>query len=467
MFSNLSEKLQNAFNRLRGKGKVTEQDVTEVLREVRLALLEADVNYIVVKDFVARIKERAVGAEVMENLNPGQQVVKIVFEELMKLLGTAAVPLNLEGAAPHIVMLVGLQGAGKTTTAGKLALYLKKRGRKPLLVAADVYRPAAIKQLEVLGSQVGVPVFSQGPQANPVMIARDSYMHAITNKNDVVIVDTAGRLQINDELMRELQSIKAALNPREILLVLNAMTGQDAVNVAEGFNEKLDVSGFVLTQLDSDARGGAALSLRSVTDRPIKFAGLGEKMDAFEPFHPDRLAGRILGMGDVLGLIEKAEEALDLKKAQQLEERLRQNKFDFEDYLSQLEEMKKMGPLDKMLEMIPGLSGKADALKDAKVDEKQVGRQEAIIRSMTIQERRNPEILNGSRRRRIAAGSGTTVQEVNRLLNQFNQMRQMFKKFGEMEKQMQTRGLKNLGKKTGKGGKGKKGHGPMRLPFMR
>jgi signal recognition particle subunit SRP54 len=467
MFSNLSEKLQSAFNRLRGKGKVTEQDVTEVLREVRLALLEADVNYMVVKDFVGRIKERAVGEEVMENLNPGQQVVKIVFEELMKLLGTAAVPLNLEGAAPHVVMLVGLQGAGKTTTAGKLALHLKKRGRKPLLVAADVYRPAAVKQLEVLGSQVGVPVFTQGTQANPVMIARDSFMHAITNKNDVIIVDTAGRLQINEELMRELQGIKAALNPQEILLVLNAMTGQDAVNVAEGFNEKLDVSGFILTQLDSDARGGAALSLRSVTDRPIKFAGLGEKMDAFEPFHPDRLAGRILGMGDVLGLIEKAEEALDLKKAQQLEERLRQNKFDFEDYLSQLEEMKKMGPLDKMLEMIPGLSGKADALKDAKVDEKQVARQEAIIRSMTIQERRNPEILNGSRRRRIAGGSGTTVQEVNRLLNQFNQMRQMFKKFGEMEKQMQTRGLKNLGKKPVKGGKGKKGHGPLRLPFMR
>ena len=461
MFSNLSDKLQTAFNRLRGKGKVTEQDVTEVLREVRLALLEADVHYQVVKDFVARIKERAVGSEVMENLNPGQQVVKIVFEELMKLLGTTAAPLNLDGPAPHVLMLVGLQGAGKTTTAGKLALMLKKRGRKPLLVAADVYRPAAIKQLQVLGSQIDVPVFSLGADADPVQIARDSYFAAVTGKHDILIVDTAGRLHINDELMRELQGIRSALNPQEILLVLNAMTGQDAVNVATGFNERLDVSGFILTQLDSDARGGAALSLRSVTDRPIKFAGLGEKLDAFEPFHPDRLAGRILGMGDVLGLIEKAEEALDLKQAQQLEERLRQNKFDFEDYLSQLEQMKKMGPMDQVLSMIPGMGNKADALKDMKVDEKQVARQEAIIRSMTLQERRNPEILNGSRRRRIAAGSGTTVQEVNRLLNQFQQMKTMIRKFGELEKTVQ-RQAKSQGKN-----KGKKGRGPLKLPFMR
>jgi signal recognition particle subunit SRP54 len=453
MFNNLSEKLQNAFNRLRGKGKVSEQDVTEVLREVRLALLEADVNYKVVKDFVGRIRERAVGAEVMENLNPGQQVVKIVFEELMRLLGTAAAPLNLDGPAPHAIMLVGLQGAGKTTTAGKLALSLKKKGRKPMLVAADIYRPAAIQQLEVLGNQVGVPVFSQGA-IDPVLIARNSFAAAVMGKNDILIIDTAGRLHINEELMLELQGIRAALNPQEILLVLNSMTGQDAVNVAEGFNERLDVTGFVLTQLDSDARGGAALSLRSVTDKPIKFAGIGEKLDAFEPFHPDRLAGRILGMGDVLGLIEKAEEALDLKKAQQLEERLKQNKFDFEDYLSQLVEMKKMGPIDQVLSMIPGLGAKADALKNAKVDEKQLARQEAIIRSMTLQERRNPEILNGSRRRRIAAGSGVTVQEVNRLCNQYQQMRTMFRKFSDMEKQMKT-------------GKGKKGKGPMRMPFMR
>ncbi|MBW3623277.1 MAG: signal recognition particle protein [Armatimonadetes bacterium] len=453
MFQNLSDKLQTAFNRLRGKGKVTEQDVTEVLREVRLALLEADVNYKVVKDFVARLKERAIGAEVMENLNPGQQVVKIVFDEMMKLLGETAVPINLEGASPHVVMLVGLQGAGKTTTAGKLALHLKKRGRKPMLVAADVYRPAAVKQLEVLGSQVGVPVFSQGTDISPVQIARNSYMEAVKNRNDVLIIDTAGRLQINEELMNELQAIKASTNPVEILLVLNAMTGQAAVEVAEGFNERLDVTGFILTQLDSDARGGAALSLRAVTDRPIKFAGLGEKMDAFEPFHPDRLAGRILGMGDVLGLIEKAQETIDLKKAQELEEKLRQSKFDFEDYLSQLEQMKKMGPLDQVLSMIPGLGDKADKLKDAKIDEKQLARQEAIIRSMTLKERRNPDLLNGSRRRRIAAGSGTTVQEVNKLLNQFNQMRTMIKKFGEMEKQMQK--------------KVKKGKGMMRMPFMR
>jgi len=449
----LSQKLQNAFDRLRGKGKVTEQDVAEVLREVRLALLEADVNYKVVKDFVARVKERAVGVEVMENLNPGQQVVKVVFDELMKLLGTAVAPLNLEGASPHAVMLVGLQGAGKTTTAGKLALHLKKRGRKPLLVAADVYRPAAVKQLQVLGGQIDVPVFSLPAGANPVQIARESYMAAVTGRHDLLIVDTAGRLHINEELMGELQGIRSALNPQEILLVLNAMTGQDAVNVAEGFNGRLDLTGFILTQLDSDARGGAALSLRAVTDRPIKFAGVGEKLDAFEPFHPDRLAGRILGMGDVLGLIEKAEEALDIKKAQQLEERLRQNRFDFEDYLSQLEEMKKMGPLDQVLSMIPGLGNKADALKGAQVDEKQVARQEAIIRSMTLQERRNPEILNGSRRRRIAAGSGTTVQDVNRLINQFQQMRTMIRKFGEMEKGQVRQA------------KGKKGRWPLRLPF--
>jgi signal recognition particle subunit SRP54 len=453
MFQNLSEKLQTAFNKLRGKGKVTEQDVTEVLREVRLALLEADVNFKVVKDFVGRIKERAVGAEVMENLNPGQQVVKIVFDELMKLLGETAAPLNLGGASPHVIMLVGLQGSGKTTTAGKLALHLKKRGRKPMLVAADVYRPAAVKQLQVLGEQVGVPVFSMGTDVSPVVIARDSYMEAVKSRADVLIIDTAGRLQIDGDLMNELSGIKTALNPGEILLVLNAMTGQAAVDVAEGFNEKLDVTGFVLTQLDSDARGGAALSLRAVTDRPIKFAGLGEKLDALEPFHPDRLAGRILGMGDVLGLIEKAQEAIDVKQAQQLEERLRQNKFDFEDYLSQLDQMKKMGPLDQVLSMIPGLGDKADQLKDAKIDDKQVARQEAIIRSMTLHERRHPEILNGSRRRRIAAGSGTTVQEVNKLLNQFNQMRTMIKKFGEMEKQVRQ--------------KQKKGKGMMRLPFMR
>ncbi len=458
MFDTLSQKLQVAFDRLRGKGKVTEQDVTEALREVRLALLEADVNYKVVKDFVARVKVRAIGVEVMENLNPGQQVVKIVFDEMMGLLGETAAPLNLNGAPPHVILLVGLQGAGKTTTAGKLALHLKKKGKKPLLVAADVVRPAAIKQLEVLGEQVGVPVFSLGATANPVQIAREGYVAAITGRHDVMIVDTAGRLHINDELMIELQGIRAATNPHEILLVLNAMTGQDAVNVAEGFNARLDVTGFILTQLDSDARGGAALSLRSVTERPIKFAGTGEKLDAFEPFHPDRLAGRILGMGDVLGLIEKAEEALDLKKAQQLEARLRQNKFDFEDYLEQLDQMKKMGPLDQVLSMIPGLGSKAEALKGAEVDTKQLARQEAIIRSMTLQERRNPEILNGSRRRRIAVGSGATVQEVNRLMNQYQQMRQMLRKFGDMEKTLQTRAVK------GKKGKGKMG---LKMPFMR
>ena len=369
-------------------------------------------------------------------------------------MGEAEVPLNLIGAAPHVVLLVGLQGAGKTTTAAKLALHLKKRGRKPLLVAADMQRPAAVRQLQVLGEQAGVPVFAlEG--ASPVKIARESFTAAVTGRHDVILIDTAGRLQVDDALMGELESIRDALQPKEILLVLNAMTGQDAVNVAQGFNERLSVTGFVLTQLDSDARGGAALSLRSVTDRPIKFAGLGEKLDAFEPFHPDRLAGRILGMGDVLGFIEKAGEALDLKQAMELETRLRQSKFDLEDFLGQLGQMKKMGPLDQMLKMIPGMGDKAEALQGAQVDPKQLARQEAIIRSMTRNERRNPEILNGSRRRRIAAGSGTTVQDVNKLMKQFDEIRSIFRKMTDLEKTY-TQRMKS--KKV-------KGRGPFRLPF--
>ena len=431
MFDSLADKLQDVFKRLRSKGALNEADVGEALREVRLGLLEADVNFKVVKDFVGRVRERSVGVEVLEGLHPAQQVVKIVDEELTALLGGEQAPLTFASRPPTVIMLCGLQGAGKTTHAGKLALMLRKQGRNPMLVAADIYRPAAIKQLQVVGEQVKTPVFTLDG-AKPEVIAREGVAEADRKGHDVVILDTAGRLQIDEALMQELQRIKAIVAPHEILLVVDAMTGQEAVNVAQGFNEALDVTGFILTKLDGDTRGGAALSIKSVAGRPIKFVGVGEKMDALEVFHPDRMASRILGMGDVLTLIERAEGVLDQKKALELEKKLRANKFDFEDYLEQMRQMRKMGPLDQILKMIPGLGG-AGALKDLAIDESHLAHIEAMILSMTVQERREPGLINGSRRRRIANGSGRTIQDVNRLLTQFEQMKKMM------------RGLTNMG----------------------
>ena len=431
MFEILSEKLQNVFKKLRGKGALSEQDVNDALREVRLVLLEADVNFRVVKDFIARVRERAVGQEVLQSLSPAQQVVKIVHEELMELLGGGDTALKLAPKPPTVIMLAGLHGSGKTTTAAKLANLVRKQGRKPLLAATDVYRPAAIKQLQVLGDQLGIPVFTLGDKQDPVSIAKAAVSSAASNSQDTVILDTAGRLHIDAEMMDELARIRSAAAPQEVLLVVDAMTGQDAINVAERFNAALEVDGFIITKLDSDARGGAALSIRAATGKPIKFAGIGEKLDALEPFHPERMASRILGMGDVLSLIEKAEAALDEKKAEELERKLRENRFDFEDYLDQLQQMRKMGPLDQLLGMIPGLN--AARMKGIEIDERQVAQVEATIRSMTKQERRHPEILNGSRRRRIAQGSGTSVQQVNRLVNQFEQMRKMIRDIAETE----------------------------------
>ncbi|HAH88257.1 MAG: signal recognition particle protein [Armatimonadota bacterium] len=431
MFESLSEKLQSVFKKLKGKGTLSEQDVNDALREVRLVLLEADVNYKVVKDFIARVKERAVGQEILESLSPAQHVIKVVNEELTALLGGGDSEFKFSPRPPTIIMLAGLQGSGKTTTAAKLANLMKKQGRRPLLVAADVYRPAAIKQLQVLGGQLQVPVFSLGERQDPVAIAKAAVSSASSGGHDVVILDTAGRLHIDEELMGELSRMKAEVSPHQILLVIDAMTGQDAVNVAGQFNSLLEVDGFVVTKLDSDARGGAALSIKAVTGKPIKFAGVGEKMDALEEFHPERMASRILGMGDVLSLIEKAEAAMDQKTAEELERKLRENKFDFNDYLEQLQQMRKMGPLDQLINMIPGMNAKQ--LAGVEIDESQLSRVEAIIRSMTNDERRHPEIVNGSRRRRIAAGSGTSVQEVNRLINQFEQMRKMMRGIAEME----------------------------------
>jgi signal recognition particle subunit SRP54 len=431
MFESLSEKLQNVFRKLRGKGTLSEQDVNDALREVRLVLLEADVNFRVVKDFVARVRERAVGQEVLQSLSPAQQVIKIVNEELTELLGGTEAGLKFASKPPTVIMLVGLHGSGKTTTAAKLANLVKKQGRKPLLVAADIYRPAAIKQLQVLGEQLGIPVFALGDKQDPVSIAKAAVSSAESSSQDVVILDTAGRLHIDEELMAELRRIREAVSPEEILLIVDAMTGQDAINVAEQFNAALEVTGFVVTKLDGDARGGAALSIKAVTGKPIKLAGVGEKLDALEQFHPERMASRILGMGDVLSLIEKAEATLDEQQAKELERKLRENKFDFEDYLDQLQQMRKMGPLDQLLGMIPGLGAKG--LQGIEIDESQIGKVEAIIRSMTKEERRRPEMLTGSRRRRIAAGSGTSVQDVNRLINQFEQMRKTLRGLADME----------------------------------
>ena len=429
IFEGLSDKLQNAFGKLRSKGKLTEADVKTAMREVKMALLEADVNFRVVKDFVKVVQERCVGEEVLKSLTPGQMVVKIVNEELTALMGDVQSKLTYSSQPPTVIMMVGLQGAGKTTTSGKLGGYLKKDGKSPLLVACDVYRPAAIKQLQVVGEKLDLPVFTMGDQVSPVEIAKKALEHAKSHSNDVVIIDTAGRLHVDEVLMQELKDIKTQVNPQEILLVVDSMTGQDAVNVSESFNEILGVDGVVLTKLDGDTRGGAALSIRAVTQKPIKFIGMGEKLDNLEPFYPDRMASRILGMGDVLSLIEKAESALDLEKAKELGQKLKKNEMDFEDFLMQLEQVQNLGPLDKLLELVPGMGNLKGQIGDLDSKGKEINRTKAIIQSMTLEERRNPQILNASRKKRIARGSGTSVQDVNRLIKQFNEMKKMMKMF--------------------------------------
>ncbi|WZY01161.1 signal recognition particle protein [Bacillus sp. FSL W7-1360] len=449
-FEGLAARLQETLKNIRGKGKVSEQDVKDMMREVRLALLEADVNFKVVKQFIANVKEKALGQEVMKSLTPGQQVIKVVNEELTALMGTEQSKIAVAKKSPTVVMMVGLQGAGKTTTTAKLASHLRKQhNRNPLLVACDVYRPAAIQQLQTLGKQVEMPVFSLGDKANPVDIVKQAMQQAEAEHHDYVLIDTAGRLHIDETLMTELADIKSMVQPDEILLVVDAMTGQDAVNVAEAFHEQLDVTGVVLTKLDGDTRGGAALSIKAVTNTPIKFAATGEKVDQFEPFHPDRMASRILGMGDVLSLIEKAQTHVDEEKARELEKKLRSMDFTFDDFLEQLDQVKSMGPLEDLLGMIPGMN-KAKGLKNLKVDDQQLVRVEAIVRSMTPLEKQDPSVINGSRRRRIAKGSGTTIQDVNRLLKQFEDMKKMMKQMSGMQ---------------GGKGKKKKGFPGMKLPF--
>jgi signal recognition particle subunit SRP54 len=429
MFESLSEKLNSTFTRLGRKGKLTEQDVEEALREVRIALLEADVNFKVVKSFVAGVRERAIGENVLTGLNQAQQVIKIVNDQLVETLGSDVQRLNTAPSPPTTVMLVGLQGSGKTTTAGKLALQLRKAGNRPLLVACDPYRPAAIRQLQTLGKQLDISVVAD-ERKSPPDVAQAAVKEALNNGHSFVLLDTAGRLHIDDELMHELTEIKRRVDPAEVLFVADAMTGQDAVRVAESFNSQVGISGVILTKMDGDARGGAALSLRSVTGVPIKYVGVGEKLEALEPFHPDRIASRILGMGDVLTLIERAQEAVDQERAQELEKKLRTAKFDLEDFLEQLNQVKKMGPLDQLLKMIPGLSGMLKDQQMPSFEDKQIKRLEAIIHSMTPDERRNPEMIGGSRKRRIARGSGTTPADINQLLNQFRQMQKMLKQFG-------------------------------------
>ncbi|WP_281998620.1 signal recognition particle protein [Priestia flexa] len=444
-FEGLADRLQSTLQKLKGKGKVTEADVKEMMREVRLTLLEADVNFKVVKDFIKRVSERAVGQDVLKSLTPGQQVIKVVQEELTALMGGEQSKIAVAPKAPTVIMMVGLQGAGKTTTTGKLAnLLRKKHNRNPLLVAADVYRPAAIKQLETLGKQLSMSVFSLGDQVSPVEIAKQAIAYAKEEHHDYVLIDTAGRLHVDENLMEELEQIKELTNPHEIFLVVDAMTGQDAVNVADSFNKQLGLTGVVLTKLDGDTRGGAALSIRAVTNTPIKFVGLGEKMDAIDAFHPERMASRILGMGDVLTLIEKAQANVDEEKAKELEAKLRTQSFTFDDFLEQLAQVRQMGPLDELIGMLPG-ANKMKGLKNLQVDEKQISHVEAIIRSMTKAEKTNPEIINASRRKRIAKGSGRSVQEVNRLLKQFEDMKKMMKQMTNMSK----------GKKKG-----------MKLPFF-
>ena len=444
-FESLSEKLQNTFKKLRGKGKVSEKDLKAAMREVKLALLEADVNFKVVKDFVKDVSERASGAEVMESLTPAQQVIKIVNEELISLMGGQAEKLNISPKLPTVIMMAGLQGAGKTTTAAKLGGLLKKQGKRPLLCACDVYRPAAVKQLQVVGGQLDLPVYAEEGVTDAVGIAKRGLEHALAHSNDVLIIDTAGRLHIDEQLMDELKQITAEVEPTEILLVVDAMTGQDAVNVADKFNQELEISGVVLTKLDGDTRGGAALSVRAVTKKPIKYCGMGEKLTDLEQFHPDRMASRILGMGDMLSLIEKAEQALDMKKAEELEKKLRTQRFTFTDFLDQMEQMKNMGPIQNVLGMIPGVNAKA--LKNANVDEKKMSHIEAIITSMTPGERELKDKITPSRKERIAKGSGTSIVEVNSLLKQFDQMQKMMK-------QLSGGSAKAMSKKMKKGGFG-------------
>lgn len=446
-FEGLSDRLESAFSRLKSKGSLTESDVKEAMREVRLALLEADVNYKVAKDFTQKVTERAIGAQVMESLTPAQMVIKIVNEELTDLMGGTQSRLAYASHPPTIVMMCGLQGSGKTTHCAKIALKLKNENHRPLLVACDIYRPAAIKQLQVVGEQVGVPVFEMG-QTNPVTIAKEAIRLAKDKGYDYVFIDTAGRLHIDTELMEELKNIKNEVHPHEILLVVDSMLGQDAVTVAGTFNDELGIDGLVLTKMDGDTRGGAALSARAVTGKPIKFVGMGEKLDELDIFHPDRMASRILGMGDVLSLIEKAETALDEKKAAQLEEKLRKNKFDLEDLLDQMEQVRKMGSMKDILGMLPGVGKK---LKDVDVDDRQLDRMKAIIQSMTLKERRNPDIINPSRKRRIAAGCGMQVEDVNRLLNQYRQMQKMMK---QLNSKNSRRMMKRMGGRGGFGGMG-------------
>lgn len=454
IFENLADRLQETFKKLRGHGKLTADDVNATMREIRIALLEADVNFKVVKDFIKKIKERAVGQEVLESLTPAQAVIKIVNEELTALMGQTQSHINISPKAPTIIMMVGLQGAGKTTSAGKLGLMFKKQGKHPLMVAADIYRPAAIKQLQVLGNQIDIPVFAKEDCKDAVRIANEAIDYAKSHANDIVIIDTAGRLHIDENLMQELKSIKEDVKPHEILLVVDAMTGQDAVNVAESFNNDLGLDGVILTKMDGDARGGAALSVKAVTGCPIKFVGAGEKLEALEPFYPDRMASRILGMGDVLTLIEKAQTAFDAEEAKKMEKAFRKNEFTLDDFLSQLNQVRKLGSFENILGMIPGMGGFKKKLGDVDIDMngKEIKHIEAIIRAMTPEEKRNTKIINGSRRKRIAMGSGTKVQEVNKLLKQFDEMKKMMKKMSNM---------KQLNKK------GKKGKGGFKLPFFR
>jgi signal recognition particle subunit SRP54 len=440
-FEGLADRLQNTLSKIRGKGKVNEADVKEMMRDVRLALLEADVNFKVVKEFVKKVSERAVGQEVLKSLTPGQQVIKVVQEELTNLMGGEQSKIAVANRPPTVIMMVGLQGAGKTTTSGKLASLLRKKyNRKPLLVAADIYRPAAIKQLETLGKQLSMPVFSLGDQVSPVEIASQAIVKAKEDHHDYVLIDTAGRLHVDEALMNELKDIKELTKPDEIFLVVDAMTGQDAVNVAASFNDLLGLTGVILTKLDGDTRGGAALSIRSVTDTPIKFVGLGEKMDALEPFHPERMASRILGMGDVLTLIEKAQANVDEEKAKELEQKMRTASFTLDDFLEQLGQVRNMGPLEDLLKMMPG-ANKIKGLNNIQIDEKQLSHVEAIIKSMTKAEKAHPEIINSNRRKRIAKGSGTSVPEINRLLKQFEDMKKMMKQMTSM----QTKGKKKGG----------------------
>ena len=466
IFESLSDRLQQTFKKLRGHGKLTEDDVDEAMREVRMALLEADVNFKVVKNFVKTVKERAIGQEVLETLTPAQVVIKIVDEELTALMGGTQSRINMSPQPPTIIMMAGLQGAGKTTSVGKLGLALKKQGKRPLLVADDIYRPAAITQLEVIGKQLGLPVFKKEGCKDAVEIANEAVAFSQSHMNDVVIIDTAGRLQIDEKLMQELRDIKGAVHPHEILLVVDAMTGQESVNVAKSFNETLGLDGVVMTKLDGDARGGAALSIKAVTGVPIKFVGLGEKLEPLEPFHPDRMASRILGMGDVLSLVEKAQQTFDAEEAQKMAKKLRKDEFTLDDFLSQMQQVKKLGSLENILGMIPGMGGLKKQLEGQDIDlnGKEMRQIEAIMHSMTPKERADISIINGSRRKRIAQGSGTRVQDVNKLLKQFGEMKKMMKK---MKKMKGKKGMPNLGGLGDLGGLGKLGGLGSKLPFFK